>query len=78
MKIEGLLNMTETGEKIDQGQNLAMWGETVFMPSVVIADTRARWEAVDNDSARLIVPYGEQNDSLDFNFDHRVDDIPLY
>jgi len=72
MKIEGLLNMTETGEKIDQGQNLAMWGETVFMPSVVIADTRARWEAVDNDSARLIVPYGEQNDGLLYKFDKKT------
>jgi hypothetical protein len=72
MKIEGLLNMKETGEKIDQGQNLAMWGETVFMPSVVIADSRARWEDVDNDSVRLVIPYGEQNDSLDFNFDPKT------
>jgi hypothetical protein len=72
MKIEGLLNMKETGEKIDQGQNLAMWGETVFIPSFVIADTRAHWEAVDNDSVRLVVPYGEQNDSLDFKFDPKT------
>lgn len=69
MKIEGLLNVKETGEKIDQGQNLAMWGETVFMPSVVIADTRARWEVIDDDSVRLVVPSGKENDSLDFKFD---------
>lgn len=73
MKIEGLLNMNETGEKIDQGQNLAMWGETVFMPSVVIADTRARWEAADNETTRLVIPYGEQNDSLIFKFDPKTD-----
>ncbi len=29
MKIEGVLNMRETGEKIDPGQNLAMWGEAL-------------------------------------------------
>ncbi len=73
MKIEGLLNMNETGEKIDQGQNLAMWGETVFMPSAIIADTRTSWEAVNNETARLVVPYDEQNDSLIFKFDPETD-----
>jgi hypothetical protein len=71
-KIEGLLNMTETGEKIDQGSNLAMWGEIVFTPSVSLTDTRARWEAIDDDSVRLVVPYGEKNDSLDFKFDPKT------
>ncbi len=72
LKIEGLINKRETGRKIDQGQNLAMWGETVFMPSVIITDTRTRWEDVDNGNARLIVPYNKQNDSLDFNFDPKT------
>lgn len=72
MKIEGLLNMNETGEKIDQGQNLAMWGETVFMPSVVITDTRARWEAVDEETVRLVIPFGDQNDSLLYKFDKKT------
>lgn len=72
MKIEGLLNMKETGHKINQGQNLAMWGETVFMPSVVIADTRTRWEVVDDETARLVIPYGEQNDSLLYKFDKKT------
>lgn len=71
-KIEGLLNKTETGEKIDQGSNLALWAEIVFIPSVSLTDTRARWEAVDNDSARLVVPSGKENDSLDFKFDPKT------
>ena len=76
LKIEGLLKMTETGEKIDQGQNLAMWGESVFMPSAFFTDTRAHWEGVDDKTSmsaeewvRFVIPYGEQNDSLDFKFD---------
>ncbi len=73
MKIEGILNMRETGEKINRGQNLAMWGEAVFMPSVIITDARARWEAVDDGTVRLMVPYGEQNDSLLFKFDPKTD-----
>lgn len=69
LKIEGLLNKRETGEKIDQGQNLAMWGEAVFMPSVFFTDTSTRWEAVDDETVRLVIPSGKQNDSLDFKFD---------
>lgn len=72
MKIEGLLNMRETGEKIDQGQNLAMWGEAVFTPSLAITDTRARWEAVDDETVRLVIPYGVQNDSLLYKFDKKT------
>ncbi len=71
-KIEGMLNKTETGEKIDQGSNLALWAEIVFIPSVSLTDTRARWGVVDNDSARLVVPNGEKNDSLDFKFDPKT------
>ncbi|MFU8766645.1 MAG: DUF6544 family protein [Candidatus Methanoperedens sp.] len=73
LKTEGILNMRETGEKIDRGQNLAMWGEAVFAPSVIITDARAHWEAVDDEMARLVVPYGEQNDSLLFKFDPKTD-----
>lgn len=69
LKIEGLLNKRETGEKIDQGQNLAMWGEAVFMPSVFFTDTSTRWEAVDDETVLLVIPSGKQNDSLDFKFD---------
>lgn len=42
------------------------------MPSVVIADTRVRWEAVDEETARLVIPYGERNDSLLFKFDMKT------
>ncbi len=70
--IEGIFNKRETGEKIDQGSNLALWGEIVFTPSVSLTDTHARWEAIDDDSARLVVPYGENNDGLDFKFDPKT------
>lgn len=41
------------------------------MPSVIIMDARARWEA--DETARLVIPYGEQNDSLLFKFDPKTD-----
>ncbi len=72
LKIEGILKMRETGEKIDQGQNLALWGEAVFTPSVFVTDKRASWESVDKDTTRLVVPFGEQTDSLLFEFDAKT------
>ena len=67
----GLLNIFDEGEKIDQGQNLAMWAEAPFTtPSALVLDPRVRWEPVDDTSARLIIPFGEQEeDSLLFEFD---------
>lgn len=69
---EGVLNIAgnvETGEKIAQGQNLAVWAEAVLMPSVFVTDSRARWEAIDDMTARLVVPFSEQEDSLLVGFD---------
>jgi hypothetical protein len=67
----GLLNISGSGEKFDQGQNLAMWAEAPYTtPSVLVLDPRVRWEPIDDTSARLIVPLGEQEeDSLRVEFD---------
>jgi hypothetical protein len=66
----GLLNVSDSGDKIDQGDNVAMWAEAPFTtPSALVLDPRVRWEPIDNTSARLIVPFGEQEDSLLVEFD---------
>jgi len=69
LKLEGVLNVSETGEKTNQSQNLALWAEAVLMPSVLITDSRIRWEEVDDVTARLAVPFGEQEESLLVRFD---------
>lgn len=43
--------------KVDQGANLALWAEAVWMPSVWVTDSKVRWEARDENSAVLIVPF---------------------
>ena len=67
----GLLNISDSGEKFDQGQNLAMWAEALYTtPSVLVLDPQVRWQPIDDTSARLIVPFGEQEeDSLRVEFD---------
>ena len=60
---------TEEGMEIDQGANLALWGEAVWFPTLWITDPRARWEAVDATTARLIVPFGDEGEVFTVTFD---------
>lgn len=52
-----------------QGANLGMWSETVWMPSVYLTDPRVRWTAVDEDTALLSVPFGEDRETYVVRFD---------
>ena len=66
----GLLHVSDEGAKIDQGDNLAMWAEAPFTtPSAMMLDPRARWEPVDAHTARLVFPFGNEEDSLRAAFD---------
>jgi hypothetical protein len=58
-----------TGPNVDQGANLALWAEAVWMPSVWVTDGRAGWVAVDDDTAALTVPFGEATETFTVRFD---------
>jgi hypothetical protein len=66
----GLINVSGEGEKFDQGDNLATWAEAPFTtPSALVLDPRIRWEPVDDTSARLVIPFKDEEESLRVSFD---------
>ena len=58
-----------TGPAVDQGANMILWAEAPLMPSLLVTDERIRWEAINDQSARLYFPFAGQEDSLTVYFD---------
>jgi len=68
-RMELPMGVIENEPKIDSAANLSLWGEAVWLPSIFITDPRLRWEAVDETTARLIVPDGNDADTFTLTFD---------
>jgi len=57
-----------SGPEIDQGQVLALRGETAFMPSNFALDTSITWRTVDDTTMWMVFPFNETSDSLQITF----------
>ena len=50
------VGVIENDPEVDSAANLALWGLAMMMPSAYLTDSRVRWEAIDEQSARLVIP----------------------
>ncbi len=65
----GLVGKAESGAGIDQGSNMILFAEAPLYPSIFVTDPRIRWEAIDDTSAQLFFPFGDEEDSITIYFD---------
>jgi hypothetical protein len=56
------------GLKVDQGANLALWAESIWLPSVWMSDERVHWASIDEETALLVVPFGERQEHFVVRF----------
>ena len=66
-----MIGTLENDSATSQAANLAVWAEAAWFPSIWVTDPRVRWEAVDDNTALMFVPYGdiEENFVMRFNPD---------
>jgi len=68
-RLELPVGTTEDEPTINQAANLGLWGESIWLPSVFLTDSRVRWEPISDSAARLIVPFEDGEDSFTVTFD---------
>ena len=69
------MGVQENDPNLDSAANLGLWAERIAYPAAFATDPRVRWEAVDDTTARLHLPFGDTEQSMTVSFDpvtHRL------
>ena len=66
----------DEGEWFNQSANIRMWAEALeWFPSILITDSRVCWDAIDENTALVTIPYGNNKDHLLVRFDPKTSKV---
>jgi hypothetical protein len=68
-RLELPFGVTENDPLVDSAANQGLWAEMSVYPAAYLTDGRARWEAVDDLTARLYIPWKEDEQVFTVHFD---------
>ena len=74
-RMELPFQVVENDPGVDSAANQGLWVETLMFPSVFLTDPRARWEAVDDTTARLYAPFGGGEQEFTVTFDPQTGEV---
>jgi hypothetical protein len=60
---------TDSGPKVEWSANQGMWAETWQFPALFLTDPRVRWEPLDAETALLVVPFKDTEQTFVVRFD---------
>lgn len=68
-RLELPFGVIENDPGVDSAANQGLWAETAAYPAAYLTNPRVHWEAVDSTSAKLYVPFGEDEQVFNVSFD---------
>lgn len=64
--------VVENEPQVNEAANQGLWSETMMFPSVYLSTPGVRWEAVDQTTARLIVPFRDEEQVFQVYFNEET------